>query len=114
MVGEANAEGWAATLDHIEAMQRTVRSRGASFLVALWPLFVDLDGDYPFDDTHRAIAEGVRARGVPFVDTLEAFRTEPASALWVHPADHHPNGPAHARFARAIEGPVRAALARAR
>ena len=113
MVGAANAEGWAATLEHIEAMQRTMRSRGGAFLVALWPLLVDLDSDYPFTDTHRTIAEALRARGIPFVDTLDAFRGEDASTLWVHPADHHPNGPAHARFARAIEGPVRAAIERA-
>lgn len=114
MFGEENARGWEATLDHVEAMRDAMRSRGGAFLVALWPLLVDLDSDYPFEDTHRAIAEGMRSRGVPFVDTLDAFRGEPASALWVHPADHHPNGAAHARFARAIEGPVRAALARAR
>lgn len=101
MVGPENAEGWAATLDHVEAMDAAMTARGGRLVVALWPLMVDLEG-YPFEATHARIVEGLAARGVSVIDTLDAFRGEDAAALWVHPADRHPNGRAHAIFADAI------------
>lgn len=101
MVGPENAEGWAATLAHVEAMDAAMRARGGRLVVAIWPLLVDLD-DYPFEATHARIREALEARGVTVVDTLDAFRGRDAASLWVHPADRHPNGRAHALFAEAV------------
>lgn len=105
MVGAENREGWEATLTHLERMDAAMRERGGRLVVALWPLLVDLEGDYPFRDVHRAIGEALRARDIAFVDALDAFLGQAPSALWVHDADHHPNADAHARFAEAV-GPT--------
>lgn len=102
MYGEPNAEGWQATIDHVVAMHETMEERGGTFLVAIWPLFVGLEAEYPFEDVHGRIRDGFRARGVRVVDGLDAFRGETSAELWVHPADRHPNERAHAIFARVI------------
>ncbi len=110
MIGAPNREGWEATLAHIEAMDRAMRERGGRLVVALWPLMVELDGEYPFDATHAAIGEALEARSIAFVDALPAFRGQDERALWVHASDRHPNERAHAIFAERVEPAVRAAL----
>ncbi|HJL18759.1 MAG TPA: SGNH/GDSL hydrolase family protein [Sandaracinaceae bacterium LLY-WYZ-13_1] len=103
MVGEPNRAGWEATLDQIASMHETMRARGGHLVVVLWPLLVDLDGDYPFAGVHATIAEALGARGVPFHDALPAFRGRDATELWVHPTDRHPNEVAHRLFADEVE-----------
>jgi lysophospholipase L1-like esterase len=114
MVGAPNADGWAATLEHIEHMDAAMRARGGRLLVLLWPLLVELDGGYPFEATHRTIADALRARHVAFHDALPAFRGRIAETLWVHPADRHPNERAQRLFAAEVAPAVRAALDEAR
>ena len=110
MVQAPNAAGWARTQGAIARMHSELHSRGAELLVALWPLLVDLDQDYPFEEVHRAVGDAMRARGVPFVDTLPAFRGQDAASLWVHPSDRHPNARAHGLFAEAVSPRVRELL----
>nr|MDQ3038046.1 SGNH/GDSL hydrolase family protein [Myxococcota bacterium] len=110
MVEAPNAEGWAATLDRIEAMRDAMRARGGAFVVVLWPLMIDLDGAYPFTETHGTIVRALESRDITVHDALPAFVGRDEESLWVHPADRHPNELAHAIFADAIEGTVRAAV----
>lgn len=111
MVGAPNLAGWNATLAHVQRMHEAMQARGGAFLVVLWPLLVDLDGDYPFAATHRTIARALAARGIAFFDALPDFRGRDPRTLWVHATDRHPNERAHAIFARAIEPRVREVLA---
>lgn len=110
MVEAPNAEGWNATLEHVSAMDRTMRERGGVFVVVLWPLMVGLDGEYPFDSAHQTIARALEQRSIAFSDTLPAFRGRTPGELWVHPSDRHPNEQGHAIFAGEVEGAVRAAV----
>ena len=55
MYGPANADGWQRTKDDLRAMQKASRLRGVPMMVALWPLLVDLERDYPFADVHDKI-----------------------------------------------------------
>ncbi len=114
MVEAPNREGWDATIEHITAMDRTMRERGGELLVVLWPLMVGLDGDYPFTATHATIGRALEERGIAFHDTLPAFLGLDPSTLRVHPSDRHPNERAHAIFARDIEPRIRDAVARTR
>jgi hypothetical protein len=114
MVEAPNGAGWAATLEHIAAMDAAMRERGGALVVVLWPLFVGLDGEYPFEATHRTIGRALEARSITFHDTLPAFRGRDPAALWVHPSDRHPNEAAHAIFARELEPMVRAAIVQTR
>jgi hypothetical protein len=40
--------------------------------------------------------------GAPVLDLTAALAREPDHALWVHPADHHPDARAHELAAEAI------------
>lgn len=110
MVEAPNAEGWAATVEHLIAMDRAMRERGGALVVVLWPLMVGLDGEYPFDSAHGTIRRSLERRSIRFHDTLEAFRGRTPAELWVHASDRHPNEHAHAVFARDAEPIVTAAL----
>ena len=108
--GEPNRDGWNATLDSISAMDAAMRARGGKFVVVLWPLLINLDGDYPFDGVHATIREALDARHITFHDTLPAFRGHETKSLWVDPTDHHANAQGHEIFAHEIEATVRSAL----
>lgn len=112
MVGPPNRAGWEATLAHLEAMRDAMRARGGELYVVLWPLLVELDGDYPFEAVHATIRAALEARGVAFHDVLPAFRGQAPRSLWVHGADRHPNERAHARFAADVAPRLEAILAR--
>ncbi|MBN2493810.1 MAG: SGNH/GDSL hydrolase family protein [Deltaproteobacteria bacterium] len=99
MVGEPNAAGWRQTVELVCRMQARCRERGARFAVALLPLFVGLEGDYPFAGVHETIGRAFTARNLRFHDTLPAFRGRQSASLWVHPFDRHPNEEAHSRIA---------------
>ena len=95
MYGAANEEGWQHTRAHLRAMHAETRARRIGLLVALWPLFVGLDGDYPLGDVHEKIAQLCARREIPFRDLLPLYRGQDPASLWVHPADWHPNEIAH-------------------
>lgn len=111
MVGPENEAGWQRTLEDLSAMDEAVRATGGRFVIALWPLMTRFTA-YPFEETHQTIVHALGARGLTVIDTLPAFHDQDATALWVHPADHHPNERGHSIFADAIEPAVRAALER--
>lgn len=110
MYGPENAEGWAATQNHVADMGAATRERGASFVVALLPLLVDLDGAYPLAELSPIIASAFEDRGVAFHDTTAAFLGRPAEDLWVHPMDRHPNEVAHRIIADDLEPVLRSIL----
>lgn len=87
-------------------MDRRLRERGGRFLVASWPLLVDLD-DYPFAAADEAIARFCEGAGIPRLDLRAALRGHTAESLWVHPVDHHPNEIAHRLAAEALASRVR-------
>ena len=107
LYGPANAEGWARTQAAMRDMDARMRERGGRFLVASWPLLVDLQS-YPFSAADEAVARFCAAAAIPRVDLRPALAVRPAPSLWVHPVDHHPNEVAHRLAAEALLGPIRA------
>lgn len=114
MYDEPNLEGWSATQEHVVAMQEAIAARGGELLVALLPLLIELDGDYPFADVSQTIAEAFEARRVPFHDTTPAFMGRDSSELWVHPADRHPNEEGHRVIAEDLRPVVQQIIDRRR
>jgi hypothetical protein len=106
LYGPANQEGWSRTQDAMRDMDRQMRQRGGRFLVASWPLLVDLDS-YPFAAADETIARFCAGAGIPRVDLRQALRGHAAESLWVHPVDHHPNEVAHRLAAEALVDSVR-------
>jgi hypothetical protein len=107
MYGAPNQEGWNRTQRYIREMDAKVRERGGAFLIALWPLLVDLDGRYPLETVHETIGRFCAASGIARLDLLDALRGRATSPLWVHPVDHHPNETAHRLAAEALFPVVR-------
>jgi lysophospholipase L1-like esterase len=95
MFAAPNREGWEETEAYLTKMDRAMRERGGSFLVALWPLLIGLDGHYPFEVVHETIGRFCGASGIAETDLLPVLRGRPAASLWVHAVDLHPNAVAH-------------------
>jgi hypothetical protein len=110
MYGEANREGWDATVAYLREMDQATRARGGRFLVALLPLLVGTEGRYPFGAVHEEIRRACEANGIAFHDVLPAVRGRPSASLWVHEVDRHPNAAAHALFARDLAPEVARAV----
>jgi len=107
MYGEPNREGWERTQAHLRRMNSGMRQRGGHLVVALWPLLVGLESDYPFADVSEAIEDFCLTEGIPFHDLLPALRGRPSASLWVHPVDHHPNEVAHRLAAQSLVPTIR-------
>lgn len=107
MWGEGNPEGWARTQELVRDMDRRSNRQGARFLVAVWPLFVGLEGLYPFEPAHETLGRFCLGSGVPFLDLLPVFQGRRSAELWVHPVDRHPNEVAHRIAAEAVLPVVR-------
>ena len=107
MWGEGNRSGWRRTQELIRDMDRRSNRRGARFAVAIWPLFVGLEGPYPFSAAHRTIEQFCLGAGIPVLDLLSVFGGRRSSELWVHPVDRHPNEVAHRLAAEALAPRVR-------
>src|SRR5438552_3616752 len=107
LYGPANREGWERTQGYLRDMDHAMRARGGRFLVASWPLLVDLDR-YPFRAADQTIARFCSSAAIDRVDLRSALAGHPVSSLWVHPVDHHPNEVAHRLAAEALVGPVKA------
>ncbi|UCG33345.1 MAG: SGNH/GDSL hydrolase family protein [Phycisphaerales bacterium] len=64
-------------------------------VLAIHPVLIDLDKDYPFAVVHQKVTELARRAGIHVVDLFAAFEGYSASKLWVHSLDKHPNEIAH-------------------
>jgi lysophospholipase L1-like esterase len=104
---EANPEGMRRTRQDLREMERRQRQRGARLLVAIWPLFVGLERDYPFARVHQTVARLCLELGIPCHDLLPAFQGRATAPLWVHPVDHHPNQVGHLIAATSLAPVVR-------
>ncbi len=101
MWSDANP-GWPRTQEEIRVMDRRLKERGARLLVAPWPLFVGLEGRYPFAPVHDTIRRFCLAEGIAHHDTLPVFLGRRSSDFWVHAVDRHPNELAHRLAAESL------------
>lgn len=107
MTGSDNAAGWQRTQADLVEMRDVSEAAGAEFRVALLPMLVGLRGEggaYPLRDLHAEVLATCERLGVRCFDVLPALTGPPASELWVHRVDMHPNAEAHRRIAEAVAG----------
>ena len=71
-------------------------------LVVVFPFFISLNGEYPFQPIHDRMKEFCRESKIACLDLRETFRNYNGPELWVHPVDQHPNETAHRLAAEAI------------
>jgi len=99
----ADAPGWIRAQEALEKVRAAAEKRGLPVALVLFPLLWELDEDHPFAAIHAQVAATARALGFHVLDLLPAFIGQDGTALWVHPANQHPNERAHALAAQAIE-----------
>lgn len=87
---------WARCRQALGDIESTCRDREIGLLVVLFPFFVGLDGDYPFQPIHDAVRGFCESRGIAVLDLRDAYAAFEGQELWVHPTDPHPSARAHA------------------
>jgi hypothetical protein len=83
------------------ALNQEVKADGGQLVIAVMPLFYSFD-TYPFETIHTVMSEICETHKLHCLDLLEPLRAHPASSLWVHPIDHHPNEVAHGILAERL------------
>ncbi|MCP5141374.1 MAG: hypothetical protein H6980_03335 [Gammaproteobacteria bacterium] len=85
------APGWLNVRDALLHAHALTQARGMQLAIAIYPILVDLDTEYPFADIHRTIRTFANQAGIASIDLLDGLRGRRAGDLWVHPSDQHPN-----------------------
>ncbi len=93
---------WESCADALRTMHAELERRDIPFLMVLFPFFVHLDGDYPFQTIHNRIAEDMASSGVSLLDLRPIYKDFSGPELWVHETDQHPNEIAHRMAAEAV------------
>lgn len=99
-----NREGLSLTFDLINQMKELSEQKGSRFLVMIFPLFIDVEKNYPFSDIHQFLAESLTSKKIDTLDLFPYYQKIQSQALWVHPVDQHPNDYAHKIAALALDG----------
>jgi hypothetical protein len=97
-----NARGLELTWNAIARMKHRQNLADKRFLVVVFPMFIDTDGDYPLRRCHETVVQALKSRGVEVLDLLPIYGKTPPKELWVHPLDRHPNDLAQRMAAEAI------------
>ncbi len=92
---------WDRFVSDARSLAEGCRTRGIPLVVAIFPLFHDLERD-PFRAELDRAAGVFRGLGADVVDLRETYRGIPSSALWIAPTDAHPNERAHRLAAEAL------------
>jgi hypothetical protein len=98
--GERRARWDAARAALLDMRQRCVAAQ-SKFGVVIFPLLHRL-AERRFARIHETVTAACAEMGVPALDLTAALAREPDQALWIHPADHHPDARAHELAAEAM------------
>lgn len=96
-------KGWHASAVELSAIKDLCDQNNVRFLLVLFPIFVDLNDNYPFNNLHDQINRFAKENHIDAIDLLPAFKDKKAEDYQVHPLDHHPNHKAHKIVALEIQ-----------
>ncbi|MCB9870404.1 MAG: SGNH/GDSL hydrolase family protein [Planctomycetes bacterium] len=96
------SDKWSQCRTALDGIHRLCTERKIPLLVVIFPFFIDLDGDYPFQPIHEVVRGHCDKQGIPVLDLRNTYRGFHGPELWVHPTDQHPNEKAHELAATAI------------
>ena len=88
-------EKWDTCRTALEGIRDRCKTNGIRFAVVIFPFFIRLNGDYPFQPIHDHVRTFCEDAGIPVLDLRETYRGFDGPELWVHPTDQHPNEQAH-------------------
>jgi hypothetical protein len=93
---------WTMCKEILSGMTGVARDDHFRFIVVIFPIFWQLDANYPFAAIHKQIVDACKSAGCECIDLLDIYRGHKAESLWVHPTDQHPNEIAHRMAAERI------------
>ena len=99
---EDENEDWRACRTALSDIQTLCATSDVPFMVAMFPFFHELDGEYPFQPIHDAVASYCQQNEIHFLDMRGHYREYNGPKLWAHPTDQHPNDLAHDIAANAL------------
>jgi hypothetical protein len=91
----ADSANWAEVTGALAGIERLCREAQVPLVVVIFPFYVQLDGDYPFQPIHDLVTAHCEALGVAVLDLRSAYAAFEGPELWVHPVDQHPNEQGH-------------------
>lgn len=97
-----HSEKWQSCRASLLEIHNLCEAHEIPLLVVIFPFFINLDGDYPFQLIHDQVTSACQEAKIPVLDLRETFRGFHGPELWVHPTDQHPNERAHKLAAEAI------------
>lgn len=97
-----NMKGLNDSFAIIEEMKKTTEAKGGKFLVMIFPLFYNIEKNYPFENVHYYLQSELKKRKIDSLDLFPFYKGIKDSELWVHPIDQHPNDYAHGIAAHAL------------
>lgn len=99
---DRTSEKWNVCRNALLKIVETCRQHNVPVMVAVFPFFHELNGDYPFQPVHDRVDNFCHENQVPVLDLREVYRDYSGPELWVHPTDQHPNEIAHRLAAEAM------------
>lgn len=99
---EKNPEEMAELERFLADLAKYYSEREKPFFIFIYPLLLNLDGGYPFDQAHGQIKKSAEKFGIPVLDLLPYYQGENEKDLWVSLTDHHPNARGQEIAARAV------------
>ena len=97
-----DSHGWQLMQTAMGEANTLAEKHGFKLAVALFPVLVQLDENYPFESIHKTIETFMRSENTLFLDFLGVFRGHEDKTLWVHEKDLHPNEFATSAAARKL------------
>ena len=97
-----NPEAWAVVRENFDRLARLGQEFDFCGVVLVHAQMQALNTLHPYKRHYAAIAGAARESGLVAVESLERFRAEDASSLWVNPNDRHANARGHAVFAEIL------------
>ncbi len=82
-------------LNAIIDISQKCRELKIDFIVAIVPMMIGLEAEYPFEKEHAFLRTFLLKNGITFIDLLPAFKGKNSEELRVHETDAHPNEIAH-------------------
>ncbi|MBW2244883.1 MAG: SGNH/GDSL hydrolase family protein [Deltaproteobacteria bacterium] len=98
--------GWREAQEQLGLLAQFCKQQSVPLVLVNYPELHELD-PYPLADVSNKIQALSRRLGLPYLDLLDAIRSERPEALWITPGDPHPNAYADSLIADALFGFLR-------
>jgi hypothetical protein len=87
--------GWASVERGLATLAEVCGSDETAAGVVLFPMLIDLSGDYPYAAIHARVSAAASRLSLPVLDLVPAFAGYEGRELWVTGTDSHPDAQGH-------------------